>query len=486
MKKLIFIMLLSSISTVTFATHLMGGQISATYLSSDTTGSHYILDLDVYRDTIGISMSLSQTVDVYSLDTATLNYVLAFSQNIAFDTSSGGIMPSVSSVYGVEIYNFRDTITFLYNGSYMIKWSYCCRNGAIINMANPLNEDMTFLTYVNVDSSNPNSSPTFLTPPVAYLPVDTIWQYNPLPFDPDGDSLVWTISVPLSSGGPVPAVVGGYVSLSDTALYSHANGIFSLDAISGQISWSPKMVGNFVASFAIEEYRNGVLIGGISRDMQFIVIPDSINAMPQISNMQSLPSNNMGYPYIKVEAGINYQVSLLASDPDVNDVVSLYAYGEPFDLINSPSSFNYVSTGNGNEIEGTFSWIPDVTHVRTVPYFVVFRTSDNFFYYDETVQFEVALTTTLENVSESFTVDDLYPNPASNSFTLSLELEKSQKVVFNIYNILGVKISSESLNLSSGNHIFIKNIDLNNGHYFINIVDDFGLTICSKKLIVVK
>ena len=77
------------------------------------------------------------------------------------------------------MYHFTDTIDFPSNGYYMIKWTDCCRNGAIVNMANPLSESMSFLTYVNVDSANPNSSPTFLAPPVSYLPANTLWQYNP-------------------------------------------------------------------------------------------------------------------------------------------------------------------------------------------------------------------------------------------------------------------------------------------------------------------
>ena len=66
------------------------------------------------------------------------------------------------------------------------------------------------------------------------------------------------------------------------------------------------------------------------------------------------------------------------------------------------------------------------------------------------------------------------------------KLEESQKVALDIYNILGEKISSESLHLSAGNHILIKNFDLNSGHYFVNITNNSGLNICSKKLIVVK
>ena len=487
MKKIFTLCLGIAIAVSSYATHLMGGQISATYLSSDSTGSHYILDLEVYRDTLGVSMTTLQTIDVYSLDTTVFPpaFSLVFSHTIAFDTTSGGAMSSLSSVYGVEIYNFRDTITFPANGNYMIKWDNCCRNGAIINMANPLSESMDFLTFVSVDSNNPNSTPTFLTPPVAYLPVDSIWQYNPLPFDPDGDSLVWTISVPLGAGNPIPVDVVGYVSLSDTLSYSNPNGIFSIDAITGQISWSPKMVGNFVAAFAVAEYRNGVLIGGMSRDMQFIVVPDTLNSMPQISNMQAIPINNLGYPYIKIAPGQNYQIHLLASDADVNDVVSMSAFGESFNLTTSASSFGYVLTGNGNEIEGTFSWNPDMSQVRPNPYLVVLRISDGFFYYDETVQVEVTLTTDVEEL-DGYKVDEIYPNPASNSFSLPLSLDKVGSISIDIYNILGVKLATEQLNLSPGNHILIKNFDLQSGQYFVYVKDSKGLTITTKKLLVVK
>lgn len=116
---------------------------------------------------------------------------------------------------------------------------------------------------------------------------------------------------------------------------------------------------------------------------------------------------------------------------------------------------------------------------------MVFRTADNFFYFDETVQFEVSLTTAVEDVN-SFEVLDIYPNPASKSFTLPLSLDKGQYVTVDIYNVLGIKVSSEQLNLSAGNHIIIKNFDLKSGQYFVNITDANRLTITTKKLLVVK
>ena len=485
MKKIFTLCLGIAFAFSSYASHLMGGQIAATYISSDSSGSHYVLDLEVYRDSLGVNMSLFQNVDVYVLDTSG-TYAFSFSHTMVFDTTSGGAMSSMSYAYGVEIYNFSDSITFPSNGYYMIKWTNCCRNGAIINMANPLSESMSFLTYVNVDSANPNSSPTFLAPPVSYLPANTLWQYNPLPFDPDGDSLVWHLSIPLSDafGVALPSVVSGYEYLSDTT-YSNASGLFSVDSITGAITWDAKMQGNFVVSFAIEEYRNGVLVGAMSRDMQFVVVADTTNAMPNISNMNNVPTNSLGYPYVKIAPNQNYQLHLLASDADVNDVVSMSAFGESFGLTTAPSAFAYSLTGNGNEIEAIFDWTPDMSHLRTAPYLVVFRTSDNFFYYDETVQIEVTLATALEEI-ESVKVNEIYPNPASTNFSLSLSLEKGQNIAVDIYNVLGVKVSSQQLNLSAGNHILIKNFDLNSGQYFVNITDANGLTITTKKLLVVK
>ena len=480
MKKLITLILGIALTFSSYATHLMGGQISATYLSSDTTGSHYFLELDVYRDTLGVPMTLAQTVEIYELDITTGIYNLVSVDSISLGAS--GAVATMSAVYGVEIYHFADSITFPANGYYMIKWSDCCRNGAIINMSSALTEDMEFLTYINVDSANPNSSPTYLAPPVIYLPTNNVWQYNPLPFDPDGDSLVWNLSVPLSNN----TTVAGYQYLSDTVLYSNTTGIFSMDAITGEITWDPKMVGNFVASFAIQEYRNGVLVGAMSRDMQFVVVPDTSNAMPIISNMNSVPTNSLGYPYVKIAPGQNYQVHLLASDADVNDVVSMSAFGESFGLSTSPSTFSYVSTGNGNEIEGTFAWTPDVSQVRANPYLTVFRISDNFFYYDETVQIEVTNNTTDIEEINGVIVNDIYPNPASNSFTLPLSIDNGQDIAVDIYNVLGVKVSSEQLKLSSGNHILIKNFDLKSGQYFVNITGANGSVITTKKLLVVK
>ncbi len=236
MKNILTLCLGILISVSAYATHLMGGQLTTTYISSDTSGSLYSLELDLYRDTLGIDVSVSQNIEIWSLDIMG-NYNLISTSTLSLGTS--GTVSTMTSVYGVEIYHFTDSITFPANGSYIVKWNNCCRNQAIINMTQPGSESMTLLAYVNVNNLSPNSSPTFLAPPVIYLPTNSIWQYNPLPFDLDGDSLVWGLTVPLSSSSnpPIPDSVLGYQFLSDTVLYSNSAAPFSINSSTGEITW---------------------------------------------------------------------------------------------------------------------------------------------------------------------------------------------------------------------------------------------------------
>ena len=466
MKKLITLLFVSAMAVSTYATHLMGGQIVATNIG----GYDYQIELTAYRDTIGVPMGLVAVFNVFEQDTSGA-WISLFTSSVNYDTTSGGLMPSVIIVYGVEVYTFIDTITMPGDGYYAISWDECCRNGAIINMSNPLSESMKLSTFLTVDSLNPNSSPSYTTPPVAYLPAHTLWQYNPLPFDPDGDSLAWGLATPLGLTNPV----SGYEYLSDST-YSDSAAVFSLDSVTGALTWSASMVGHFVASFVVEEFRNGVSIGSMRRDMQFIVIPDTSNSMPQISNMQSVPTNSGGYPYIVLSAGQNYQLHLLASDADVNDVVSMLGFGEPFDLTTAPATMNVVPTGNGNEIEGTFSWTPDVSAVRTAPYITVFRVSDQMFYFDETIQFEVSSSTAVDEVPNN-NVDGIFP----------LSLEKEAIIFMDIYNILGVQVyQSGKMKLTPGEHLIMQNIDLPKGQYIVALRDNSGDIIVTEKIAIIK
>ena len=445
----------------TKATHLMGGEIVVAHIGGDD----FVLHLTAYRDTLGIPFAGVANFDVYDM-----NDSLIMTVSVPQDSISGMLLPGVP--YGVEVYSFTDTVTLPGAGEYRVEWLNCCRNGAITNLSSPLAESMSLnATITHFGAGTTNSSPVFLAPPVTYLPQNQPWQYNSLPFDVDGDSLAWSLDTPLTNIG-LYAV--GYTAPSDTA------GPFTLDPISGQIDWTPDMIGNFVASIRIEEFRAGVKIGEIRRDYQMIVIPDT-NTTPRIMNLSVFPTNANGHLVANVSVNAPFTVSLLAEDAQ-NDQIEFFAYGEPFLLANNAATFS-TQIISGTKTLGTMDWTPLPSHARTNPYIVVFRTRDHIFSMDETVLFSVGNFTGIDDDSSS-DIGDVYPNPATNLVMVPINLERDANITITLYTVLGTKVAEfADKKYTAGNHLETLNLDVANGEYFITLVEN-GKTLTTKKVIV--
>lgn len=66
--------------------------------------------------------------------------------------------------------------------------------------------------------------------------------------------------------------------------------------------------------------------------------------------------------------------------------------------------------------------------------------------------------------------NELYPNPTQNDVTINISSEINSTVLFEIYNELGEKISTQNISLIYGiNKVSIPTATLNNGIYFIKI-----------------
>lgn len=98
--------------------------------------------------------------------------------------------------------------------------------------------------------------------------------YNNGAIDPDNDSLVTEIIMPLtgvSGCGNTPSATSftNYTpSLSITSNPFQTNNTFSLNPATGEMSFTPTQPGNNVLDVRVKEYRNGMLIGSTMREMQ--------------------------------------------------------------------------------------------------------------------------------------------------------------------------------------------------------------------------
>ncbi len=234
------------------------------------------------------------------------------------------------------------------------------RNGGVINIPNSINVPFYVESQLIISAFlGFNNSPVLLQPPIDQGVVGQPFVHNPNAYDPDGDSLSYEL-IPCKGAGGVS--IGGYS-------YPIASSSFNLDSITGDLKWfNPVICGEYNIAILIREWRNGVQIGFVERDMQVNIScnnPNS-NAPPAISSLAD----------ICVTAGDQVAFSVSAFDPDATDLITLTATGGPLEVVNSPAVFNQPVSGTGN-VSSSFSWQTTCDHVRLQPWQMVFKAEDN-------------------------------------------------------------------------------------------------------------
>ena len=242
------------------------------------------------------------------------------------------------------------------SGTYTISMEDANRNYGVVNVPNSVMVPMHIETELVI---NPflgyNNSVQLLNPPVDKGCVGKLYLHNPSAYDPDGDSLSYRL-VPCkgTDGMEIP----GYT-------YPQASSSFDIDPVTGDLRWdAPVVQGEYNVAFMVEEWRHGVKIGSVVRDMQ-ILISHCDNELPQIQCDEQ---------YCLV-AGEQLDFVISASDPD-GDNVTLTASGAPFEVAVSPAILNPESAF-GLQPQMEFLWNTTYAHIRNTPYQVVIHAKDD-------------------------------------------------------------------------------------------------------------
>lgn len=225
------------------------------------------------------------------------------------------------------------------------------RNADVSNIPLSVNQAFYIETeLIIIPGFQGNNSVQLLNPPLDRACTGELFIHNPAAYDPDGDSLVYTIAASRGNGG------------LDIAGYTFPNPILTVDRFTGDMVWNaPNSVGEYNVAMLIEEYRNGTKIGSVLRDLQ-IDVSECDNTPPVIDDI----------PDTCVIAGTFLTIDVTATDLE-GGTVSLEAFGAPFTVAN-PASFPTVS-GTGTTT-GTFEWSVLCNHVQLNPHLAVFKASD--------------------------------------------------------------------------------------------------------------
>ena len=321
----IFCISFFNFSQKAYGSHAMGTELTYVCLGNNT----YEYTMYFYRDCGGIPAPTSVIININSISCGFNGSTTLSSTGpgieisplcpTALSTCSGGSNP------GVEMYEYQGTFTLPLNCSdWVFSFSECCRNMLITNLANASGQNLYVESTLNNSNGDCNNSPNFTTLPVPYICSEQLVNYNLGAYDSDGDSLVYTLIGAMGgSGAPLVYNVtytGAYPITTDS-------GFVNFDPITGNLVLTPNAVQTCIVTVLVEEYRNGLFIGSIMRDIQVIILncPNNFQPMmasPQIINFTGggvlLDSNS-----IEVCVGIPVIFDLIGMDADSTDTLTI-------------------------------------------------------------------------------------------------------------------------------------------------------------------
>ncbi|MBK9537888.1 MAG: hypothetical protein IPO12_03925 [Flavobacteriales bacterium] len=247
------------------ATHMMGAELTYSWLG----GNEYVLRLTVWRDCQvggGFTSMAVQYTSSCGIGTATLAQAdtleLTSNCNGLLTTCQGGGFP------GADLLYFRDTITLTPCADWTFSWALCCRNAAILNLVDADTQDLLITASLDNLNQPGNSSPIFQELTGPFVCANTPVCVANTSYDPDGDSLVYSMTAPLGALGAPLVYLPGYSNIDP---FPSTNG-HAFDPTSGNHCATPNTIGAYVVAYEVQEWRNGIVVGRSHRDLQMWVV----------------------------------------------------------------------------------------------------------------------------------------------------------------------------------------------------------------------
>jgi gliding motility-associated-like protein len=280
---ILFATLLIGFSITARSTHIIGGFMSYKYIGNDT----FEVTLKIYRDCFGGQAPFDNPafIGIYTgggnlINTLSVPNPVITNIPPTINNPCLAIPPNICVEEGV--YTFKVKLTPRFDGYYIV-YQRCCRNGTILNIQNPGAQGASYFARIPPSGvTSTNSSPVFTKFPPILLCNNEPFSADQSAVDPDGDSLAYSFCSPFQGGSqtnpvPNPPLPPPYTNVTYVNPYSPSYPMSALpklhiDSVTGLITGTPNLLGQFVVGICVNEYRNGILIGTYLRDFQFNVL----------------------------------------------------------------------------------------------------------------------------------------------------------------------------------------------------------------------
>lgn len=336
----IFLLLLVTCTRV-LASHYRAGEITYEQIS----GRLYRVTAITYTDPNSPANEFTTTIS------------MSWGDGNTEEVPRAGLNPIVPGVVQQNIY--IATHQYSTAGTFLVSFADPNRVANIVNINGGFSDNTPFYVESLIRISTTllgNTSPQLRTLPVFDGCLNFYYTHNPGAYDPDGDSLAYVIIPPKQA----PKLeVPNYTQPA-------ASDSFELDPYTGTLYWvKPTVLGLHNIAIRIEEWRYGVLMGYVVRDMQIRIVECFNN-----------PPTPPTYVNSCVQAGDSVKFNIVSTDVNVQ-WVTIKGMGGPFELPVSPAILS--PPGEGQSIATTqFLWKTDCRHIRYRAHTGTLQAYDNF------------------------------------------------------------------------------------------------------------
>ncbi|MFN0033497.1 MAG: PKD domain-containing protein [Saprospiraceae bacterium] len=283
------------------ARHIIGGDITYICLGETSPGvKRWRFTMHIYRDCYGGGPFFDQPAAMAIYQGTELVSTLYSSFGINLGSYSGLVPDTPQCVTNIPlvcveeaIYVFEEDLPVLTNESYFIVHQRCCRNETITNIVIPGDVGATFsIELTPAAMAVCNDSPVYNNFPPIIICNNLPLNFNHSATDADGDVLVYSFCHALAGGGnptngadplscagvtPTPPCPPPFDIVPYTVpTYNFNNPVggdpqVNINPVSGQITGTPQLIGQFVVAVCVQEFRNGQLLSTVRREFQFNV-----------------------------------------------------------------------------------------------------------------------------------------------------------------------------------------------------------------------
>ncbi|HQV51632.1 MAG: T9SS type A sorting domain-containing protein [Flavobacteriales bacterium] len=468
MKQASIVLFLLFTANALYAEHLPGGSITYKCVGN----SLYEINLTLFRECSGTAMIPQEMrydsdcgisfVRANMLPDATMETSQLCAASMANSNCNGGPLS------GYLVYTYIDTLFLTPCDGWTISWDICCRSASLNLSATP---GLYMEAKLNNVPAPCNSSSQFTQQSLPNVCVNQPIIYDAGAVDDNAFRRNFSLVDARYYGGSPALVTYTFPNYGGEPIVG-----MTIDAASGEISFTPTNIGNIVTVIQVDEYDSSdIWIGSVMRDLPFVVVACT-NAPPDphSGTIASITGDceQTGERSLSICSNGEFCLTTGINDPTASDVISLTTNidqvipGATIQISGTnPVTATICGNANGTSIGIHPFTITAVDNACPIPGLQVYT-------------YQLTIVTSDDPLCSSIGIQELeqptirvHPNPTNDRIIITGTLGTNGNWQLSLFDLQGRKVLERTVALTSDGAVLSLTTIIANGTYSLKLTD---------------